>query len=184
MVEFGSLSFVFGLAIALGYFVAVGAGVPLALLALVLERWVKPVGRAIGYVAVLPALGLLLLAVLVGSLDDPLAGVPGTVAVAVVLALVWGVPLLVGRTLLVRLTDLEPERALYHALLGLPVGLLANFLVFVAPGGFARRNILFLDGVAAVVAWGVFLVVLVFGPALVGVAAARYRENRTKAVAV
>ena len=184
MVDLWQLLYFFDLAIALGYFLAVGAGIPLALGALLLARRVKPVARAIAYVAVLPAVGLVVLAVFQASVDDPLGGVPLVLSLAVVLGLMWGVPLLVGRTLLLRFADVSPERALSGALLGLPVGLLASFVVFVAPGGFARRNILFLDGPVAALAWAVFLGVLVFGPALVGMAVARYGGDRKNAAAV
>lgn len=69
-------------------------------------------------------------------------------------------------------------------MLGLPVDLLASFVVFVAPGGFARRNILFFDGAAAVLAWVVFLATIVLVPALVGMAVARYSGGRKKTVVV
>ena len=182
--SFESLVFVFGLVVALGYFAGVAAGIPLALAAALLSRRVQPVSRAIAYVVVIPVLGVLVLAVTVASVDDPLGGVPGALGLAVTLALLWGVPLVVGRALLVRYADLEPERALYDTLLGLPVGLLASSIVFVAPGGFARRNILLLDGVAVLLAWAVFLAVIVFVPALVGLAVARYGGGRKNGVVV
>jgi hypothetical protein len=180
--SFESLASVFGLVVALGYFAGVAAGFPLALGAAPLSRWVHPVSRAIVYVAVLPALGVLVLAVAVASLEDPVGGVPGALGLAVTLALLWGVPLVVGRALLVRYAGLDAEQALYDTLLGLPVGLLASLLVFVAPGGFARRNILFLDGAAAVVAWAAFPAVLVFVPVMVAMAVARYGGGRKKTV--
>jgi hypothetical protein len=145
------LSFVFGLAAVLGYAVAVVAGVPLSLVAL---------------------------AALVGGVEDPFGGVPAAATVAVVLALVWGVPLFVGRSVLVRAAGLDGEGALYYALCGLPVGLLGSLIVAVAPGGFGRYNLLFLNGAAALVAWTAFLAVLAFAPALVRLALARRGRRR------
>jgi hypothetical protein len=182
--SFESFVYVFGLVIALGYFAGVAGGIPLAIAAALLNRRVRPVWRAIAYVAVIPAVGVVALAVLSSGFDDPFGMLPGAVALAATLAALWGIPLLVGRLLLVRYTALSADRALYNALLGLPVALLVSLLVFVAPGGFARRNIVFLDGIAAVVAWAVFLAVLVFGPAVVGLAVARWRGGRKKAVVV
>lgn len=108
MVDLSQLSFGFGLVVTLGYVVGVGAGSVLALAALVPERWVKPVSGATAHVAVVPALGIVVLAASVGRLEDPLGSVPGALGLAVTLALLWGVPLLVGRALLVRYADLSP----------------------------------------------------------------------------
>jgi hypothetical protein len=175
------LSLGFGLSVALGYFLAVIAGIPLSLAALVLTRWVDPT-RALGAVALLPAVGLVVLAVLTGRAEDPFGALPGVATVGVVLAFVWGVPLLVGLALLVRFGGRPARVALRDTRVGLPVGLLGSVLVFVAPGG-TRYNILFLDGVAAVLAWMVFLSVLVFGPTLAGVAVARIGRGRKKVAA-
>jgi len=182
--SFESLSYVFGLVLALGYFAGVAGGIPLALLAALLNRWVRPVHRAIAYVAVIPAVGVLALAALASGFDDPFGMAPAALGLVVTLGGLWGIPLAVGRALLVRYAGLDGERALYNALLGLPVALLASFLVFLAPAGVGRSNILFLDGAAAVLAWAVFLALLVFGPAAVGMAITRYGSSREKAVVV
>ena len=182
--SFDSLVFVFGLVVSLGYFAGVAGGVPLAIAAALLNRWVRPTRRAIAYVVVVPAVGVLALGALASGFDDPLGMAPVTVGLAVTLTVLWGVPLVVGRGVLVRYAGLDGDRALYNALLGLPVGLVASFVVFLSPGAVGRSNMLFLDGAAAVVAWVAFLAVLVFGPALVGMAVARYGGGRKKAVVV
>ncbi|MFB6139375.1 MAG: hypothetical protein ABEJ26_02955 [Halosimplex sp.] len=125
-------------------------------------------GDALGAVAAvgvgLVAAGALSLALLV----DPSAGL-AFAAVAVGEALVVAAfPVLIGRQLLERWTLLDADEALEYATLGWPVAMVVTAVLFVAPGGLSRYNVLFLDGAAAAVAWLSIAVVVTLGPTVAG----------------
>jgi len=103
----------------------------------------------------------------------PEAGVIVAVAAAVLGTVLWVLPLLLARELLVR-RGTEPERALRDATVGLPVALFVS--LFVVFGDFIRYNITFLDGIEAVLAWTTLALVVVLGPAAVGLAIDRVRQ--------
>jgi|GEM_PF-1318981 len=99
---------------------------------------------------------------------DPGAGLTFA-GVAVGASLVLAVfPVLIGRQLLGRWTLLDADEALAYATLGWPVTMVASAVLFVAPGGLARYNVLFLEGLAAVVAWMSLALIVTLGPALSG----------------
>lgn len=125
-------------------------------------------GDALGTVVAgsigLVAAGAVALAVLV----DPGAGLTFA-GVAVGASLVLAVfPVLIGRQLLGRWTLLDADEALEYATLGWPVTMVISAVLFVAPGGLARYNVLFLEGLAAAVAWTTLALVVTLGPALAG----------------
>ncbi len=101
---------------------------------------------------------------------DPGAGLTFA-GVAVGAALVLAVfPVVIGRQLLGRWTLLDADEALEYATLGWPVAMVASAVLFVAPGGFGRYNVLFLEGLAATVAWLTLALVVTLGPAVAGLA--------------
>ena len=77
-------------------------------------------------------------------------------------------PLLVGRGIVRWRTGIDREDALRVAVTAWPLALAGSFALFVAPGGFARYNITFLSGAAAVLAWLAWGVVVLVGPGLLG----------------
>lgn len=161
-----------GLVVVVGFLAAAIGAVPLSLVAILLARRVQPFSRALVYagggVAAL-VVGLAVVVVII----TPAAGV-AVVAVAAVLGTVlWGLPLLVARELLVR-RGMDRERALRNATVGLPVSLFVS--LFVVFGDFTRYNITFLDGIEAVLAWTTLALVVVLGPAAVGLAIDRVRR--------
>ncbi|QPV61367.1 hypothetical protein I7X12_11360 [Halosimplex litoreum] len=112
------------------------------------------------------AAGAVALAVLV----DPAAGLTFAVVAAGAALVLAVVPVLFGRQLLGRWTLLDADEALAYATLGWPVAMVTSAVLFVAPGGFTRYNVLFLDGLAATVAWTTLVLVVTLGPALAGLA--------------
>jgi len=101
---------------------------------------------------------------------DPAVGVTfGVVAVGASLVLAV-FPVAIGRQLLGRWTLLDADEALEYATLGWPVAMVTSAVLFVAPGGFGGSNVLFLEGLAATVAWMTLVLVVTLGPALAGLA--------------
>ncbi|QLH76138.1 hypothetical protein HZS55_01935 [Halosimplex rubrum] len=128
------------------------------------DRFGDALGTVVAGSVGLLAAGAVALAVLV----DPGAGLTfGAVAVAAALVLAV-FPVLFGRQLLGRWTLLDADEALEYATLGWPVAMVLSAALFVAPGGFARYNVLFLEGLAATVAWLTLVLVVTLGPALAG----------------
>jgi hypothetical protein len=125
-------------------------------------------GDALGTV-VAGAVGLFAAgAVALAAFVDPAAGLTfGVVAVGAALVLAV-VPVLFGRQLLGRWTLLDADESLAYATLGWPVAMAVGAALFVAPGGLARYNVLFLEGLAATVAWTTLVLVVTLGPAVAG----------------
>lgn len=160
-----------GLLVVIGFLLAAVGAVPLALAAFLLSRRVRPFARALGYAGAVIAVLVVALSAAVATFAPGAGGVVATVA-AVLGVVLWALPLAVARWVLVR-RGIDPERALRLATVGLPVALLASLpLVF---GDFTRYNITFLTGVEAVLAWTALALVVLLGPAAVGLAVARSR---------
>jgi len=155
--------------VVIGCLVAAAGSVPLALAAPLLSCRVRPFSRAPSLAGGAVAVLVVVPAAVVATIT-PEAGVVVAVVAAVLGAVVWVVPLLVARWLLVR-RNVEPERALRNASVGLPVALLASLLVVF--GDFSRYNVTFLTGVEAVLAWTALALVVFLGPAAVGLAVGR-----------
>ena len=152
------------------YFGLVAVSPVVALVTWALSTRTDYFGDALGTV-VAGSVGLVAaVAVALAVFVDPGAGL--TVAgVAVGAALVLAVfPVVIGRQLLGRWTLLDADEALEYATLGWPVTMVLSVVLFVAPGGLARYNVLFLEGLAAVVAWMTLALVVTLGPALSGLA--------------
>lgn len=157
-----------GLVPLLVYFGAVVISIPASLLAYGLGRYFDSTGTAIRYVGA-GLLGLILAAgTALAAFVDPVAGLTLVVVGAGGALVLAGFPLYIGRQLIERWTDLPADHALEYAVLGLPVGLVASFAVFLAPGGPARFNLTFLDGPVAALAWTVVGLVVTLGPGAVG----------------
>ncbi|QLH80440.1 hypothetical protein [Halosimplex pelagicum] len=127
-------------------------------------------GDALGTVAAV-AVGLFAaVATALAAFVDPGAGlIFGVVAVAASLVLAV-FPVVFGRQLLDRWTVLDADETLQYATLGWPVAMVTSAALFVAPGGLARYNVLFLEGLAATVAWLTLVLVVTLGPAVAGLA--------------
>ncbi|PSQ19391.1 hypothetical protein BRD00_01835 [Halobacteriales archaeon QS_8_69_26] len=165
-----------GLLAVFAYVGTVLASVPVAVVALLLRRITPSFREALAYSL---GGGFALFTVVVLALAvavDPGAGgtlfVTGVVAVVVLAVL----PLAIGRAVVERTADLDPDRALRWATAGWPPAMILSLIVFVAPGGPARYNVTFLSGVEAVVAGGILVAVVLLGPGLVGTALARAFE--------
>jgi hypothetical protein len=87
------------------------------------------------------------------------------------------VPLLVGRGIVRQRTGVDREVALRVAVTAWPLALAGSFALFVAPGGFARYNITFLSGPAAVLAWLAWGGLVLFGPGLLGTLGVLFRRQ-------
>ena len=124
-----------------------------------------------------PLVGLAVLVAWVGIEVAPLAAVDVPVRVLPVLLGCWGPPLALAYAVGRRVGH-SSERALRRAAAALPVGLLASFAVFVAPGGALRYNITFLEGTEALIWWTAFGLVLLATPAalVAGLAAVERRS--------
>lgn len=149
------------------YVGAVVASFPAAAAALLLARRVGT-RRAVTVVGVgglgLVAAAALVVGVVVGTgVGLVLAGY-GVGAVAVL----WALPVVVGRWLVYRFTGLDVDLALGYAVAGLPLALAASAAWFVVPGGPSRYNLTFLTGPALWAASAVLLAIVVLGPGLVG----------------
>lgn len=154
------------------YVLTVALSGPLALAVVFVARRrsvTAALGTVVGTLAGLVTLG----GTVVAALVSPLAGVVTFASgLAALLGLVV-VPLLVGRSILRRVTGLDRENALRYAVTGWPLALAASFGLYVAPGGVARYNITFLDGPLALLAWAAWLAVVLFGPGVVGIGLVR-----------
>ncbi|WP_152041924.1 hypothetical protein [Salinigranum salinum] len=160
-----------GLLVVIGFLVAAVGAVPLAAAAFLLARRIRPFSRALVYASGgVAALALALVGVV--ATISPAAGVTVAIVATVLGVVLWAVPLTVARWVLVRRGS-EPERALRDATVGLPVALLASLPVVF--GDFTRYNITFLTGAEALLAWTALALVVLFGPAAVGVAVASVR---------
>jgi hypothetical protein len=160
-----------GILVILGFLVAAVGSVALALTAFLLARRVRPFSRALTYAGSGVAFLVLALTVVVTVIAGG-AGVVVAVVAAVLGLVLWVVPLLIARWLLIR-RGTAPERALRRATAGLPVALLASLpIVF---GDFSRYNITFLTGIEAVLAWTALALVVFLGPAAVALAVGRIR---------
>lgn len=155
-----------GLVVVLGFLAAALGAVPLALAAVLLARRVQPFSRALKYAGSGVAVLVVGFAAVVATVT-PEAGVVVAVVAAVLGTVLWVLPLLVARWLLVR-RGTDPERALRNATVGLPVALLVSLLVVF--GDFTRYNITFLTGIEAFLAWTALALVVCFGPAAVALA--------------
>lgn len=161
-----------GLVVVVGFVVAAVGSVPLAAVSFALARGGRRFSRAVVTAGV--GLGTLAIggtAVVAASVTAGAGLVVVTVGALLGLVL-WAVPLVVARRLLVG-RGVDPERALREATLGLPVAMLASLAI--AFGDFGRYNITFLTGIEAVVAWSALAVVVLLGPAAVGFAIERSR---------
>lgn len=159
------------LLVVVGYLAAAVGAVPLALAAFLIARRWRPFARALAYAGAGVGVLLVALSAAVATLT-PEAGVTVAAVGAVLGAVLWVLPLAVGRWLLVR-QGVDRERALRLVTAGLPVALLASLpLVF---GDFTRYNVTFLTGAEAVLAWTALALVVLFGPAAVGLAVERLR---------
>lgn len=141
-----------------------------ALVAWALSKRRESFGMAFGTVAA-GSVGLLAAVatalVLFVDLGAGLAFALVAAAAALVLA---AFPLLIGRQLLDRWTLLGADETLEYATLGWPVAMVLSAVLFVAPGGFERSNVLFLSGATAAVAWLTLALVVTLGPAVAGLA--------------
>ncbi|WP_276260791.1 hypothetical protein [Haloglomus litoreum] len=151
---------------------AVGLSWPVAIATFVLSLRVRPFGRALRYVAV--GVGAIAVAVALG-----IAGIAGVevgglvlLSLAIAAGLFGAVPLVVSRAVLVR-SGVGTSRALRLSVAAWPFALLAAFGVFLAPGGVARYNVTFLTGPALYAAVAAIAALVLFGPAVLGLLAAR-----------
>ncbi|WP_415379047.1 hypothetical protein [Halosimplex sp. TS25] len=127
-------------------------------------------GMAFGTVAA-GSVGLLAaVATALALFVDPVVGLTFALLVVAAALVLAGFPLLIGRQLLDRWTLLGPDEALEYATLGWPVAMVLSAVLFVAPGGLGRDNVLFLSGGAAAVAWLALALVVTLGPAVAGLA--------------
>lgn len=161
-----------GFVLVFGFLAAALGSVPLGVAAFLLGRRVRPFSRALAYAVGGVAVLVVVLSVAVATIT-PEAGVVVAATAALTGAVMWVLPLLVARWVLVR-RGLDPERALRYATVGLPVALLCSLVVVF--GDFRRYNITFLTGTEAVLAWTTLAVVVFLGPALAGLAIARFRR--------
>jgi hypothetical protein len=161
-----------GIVVIVAFLVAAVGSVPVVLAAVLLARRVRPFSRALTYAGGGVAVLVLALAVAVATIATEAGVVVVTVAAASGVVL-WVIPLLIARWVLLR-RGVAPDRALRIATLGVPVALLASLVIVF--GDFSRYNITFLSGSAAVLAWTALAVVVAFGPAVVGVALERLRR--------
>ncbi|MGB9986317.1 hypothetical protein [Salarchaeum japonicum] len=124
--------------------------------------------------------GVLGLAAVVAVAAGVMAGISAGLVVLLVCLLVFAagaaVPLVLASTLAERVGGVRNGAP--YAALGWPPSLYAAALVFIAPGGFARYNLTFATGTTALVGWTAFSLFVLFGPAVVAVAAARYSTSR------
>lgn len=165
-----------GLLPVLVYFGAVVVSIPASLATYGVGRWLGSTASALRYVGAIVGLVVLAGGLLLAVFVDPVVGV-ALVAMAAGAALVLaGFPLFIGRQLLERWTPLEADEAREYAVLGWPVGLVASFAIFLAPGGPARYNATFLSGPAAVLAWTAVGLVVTLGPAVAGLGMYRLVE--------
>jgi hypothetical protein len=140
--------------------VVVGAPV-VAAVAVVAERFADVrVERAVAVAVAVPVVvalaGVLVVAGVVA------AGVVAAVVVALVVA-----PLGVGWAVAARATALPARVGRRWVVLSWPVALSLAAVGFVAPGGFARYNVLFLEPPLREVAVAVLIALAVFGPSVV-----------------
>lgn len=156
-----------GLLVVFAFLAAAIGSVPFALSALLLARRVRPFSHALRYAGLGAAALVVVLAVVVAFVS-PAAGVVVAVLAAVTGAVLWTVPLLVARAVLMR-RGVDTERALRTATLGLPVAFVTS--LFVAFGDFGRYNITFLTGTEATLAWTALALTIFVGPTAVGLAA-------------
>lgn len=171
-----------GLIPILVYVGAVVLSIPASLVTYGVGRYLGSTRVALRYVgagiAGLVLAGGVALAVFVG----PVVGVV-LVAVGVAAALVLAAfPLFIGRQLLERWTPLGPDGAAEYAVLGLPVGLVTSFAVFLAPGGPAGYDFGFPDSPIAAIGWTIMGLAVTFGPAVAGLGMYRLvdRLDRTE----
>lgn len=159
-----------GFVVVFGFLAAALGSVLLAVATFLLERHVRPFSRALAYAVGGVAVLVVVLSAAVATIT-PEAGVVVAVTAAIAGVVMWVVPLLAARWVLVR-RGLDPERALRYATVGLPVALLCSLVVVF--GDFRQYNITFLTGTAAVLAWTTLAVVVLLGPALVGLVLVRF----------
>lgn len=162
-----------GLLVVFAFVAAALGSVPLATVAFLLSRRVRPFSRAVLYAGGVVGVVAAALAVVV-TVISPAAGLVVALLAVLTAAVLWAVPLLVARAVLVR-RGLDSQRALRNATLGLPVALVAS--LFVVFGDFNRYNITFLTGVEAAVAWTALVLVVFLGPAAVGVGVTSLRRR-------
>ena len=114
----------------------------------------------------------------VAVLVTPVAGLLLAGLGFVALVLLWAVPVFVGAYVVERIEGTTGEVALGYAVAALPLALLASAALFVAPGGLARYNVTFLSGPAVGVAVLGFGVLVLLGPALLGIGLNRLVARR------
>lgn len=159
------------------FLAAVGLSWPVALGAFALSLRVRPFTRALRYIAVAVAVLFTLFAVGLAVLVGPEVGVTVLAALAIAAGLFGALPLAIARVLLVR-RGVGPGRSLRLAVAAWPPSMLAALAAFVAPGGASRYNVLFLEGVALYTALAVVAALVLFGPAVLGLLAARLGLGR------
>lgn len=154
------------------YFAAVVLSLPASAAVLLLsrrvgiERAAAVVGSATLAVVAIGALGVVVVAGF---------GAGGTVVVygVAALAVLWALPVVVGRWFVRRGTGLAADLALGYTVAGLPLALVASAAWFVAPGGPTRYNLTFLSGPALWAATAVLLAIVLLGPGLTGLGLVR-----------
>ena len=91
------------------------------------------------------------------------------------------VPLLVGRGIVRQATGVDRAAALRVAVTAWPLALAGGFALFIAPGGITdgvtTSNIATLSGLGAALAWGVWGLVTLFGPGLLGAMGVRLQRR-------
>ncbi|SFK83270.1 hypothetical protein SAMN04487950_1332 [Halogranum rubrum] len=161
-----------GLLVVFAFVAAAIGSVPLAVVAFLLAGRVRPFSRAVLYAGGAVGVVAAVLAVVV-TIISPAAGLVVAVLAVLTAAVLWAVPLLVARAVLVR-RGLDGQRALRNATVGLPVALVAS--LFVVFGDFRRYNITFLTGTEALVAWTALVLVVFLGPTAVGLGVTALRR--------
>jgi hypothetical protein len=156
---------------------AVGLSWPVAIATFVLSLRVRPFGRALRYVAVGVGAIAVAFALAIGGIAGPEVGGIVLASLGIAAVLLGAVPLAVSRALLAR-NGIEANRALRLSVGAWPPALLAAFGVFLAPGGLSRYNLTFLTGPALYAAVAVIAALVLFGPAVLGLLAARLGIGR------
>jgi len=158
-------------------FVAIAVAAPLATAA---AWWLERSGRRTSFGEAMATVGTAAVGVLlaggvaVGAVAGPVTSLVAVATVGAAMLALAGFPLCIGRALVARWTDLDPDDALRYAALGWPVALAAALVGFFLPGtGYA--NVTFLPGSAAAAALAALFLVVTFGPGVVGVGWYRLR---------
>ena len=158
----------------LAYIVTVAVAVPITIVTLFLarRRLLEPMLTVtLGSVTVFVLLGIGTLAALI-SVDAGLQALQTAVLTGVAFVVL---PLGLGTFLVRRILGGDRDRAMRLVVAGWPVALVLSVVVFIAPGGFRRYNITFLDPPLAYVAVAVWYGIVLLGPTVVGLLVHRVR---------